>query len=151
MFFLLCRPIGVWYQSSYPFRTHSPSLYPFTDRSAQRRFKSNTPNAVCWTKRARCVYIWFYFYQLRTHEELIKGPLPPCCSMLPSAHFVLDTPLVPRYQIMSRSVTSCHYILFLVRLEVFGPCCVHISFETTPESQTACSDGNVHTYSNEPH
>ncbi len=40
-----------------------------------------------------------------------------------------DTPLVPHRQIISHSVVSCHYILFLVRLEVFGLCCIHISFE----------------------
>ncbi len=102
--------------------------YPFTDRSAQHRFKSNTlmPSAELSVHIVACIYD-FIFFHLWTHEELIKGALAPCW---PSAHFVLEPPLVQRSQIMLHSVPSCHYFLFLVRLELFGPCCIHISFES---------------------
>ncbi len=142
------------------------SKYPFTDRSAQRCFKSNTPNAVCWLSALIVACIWFYFHHLRTHKELIKGTVPPRCSMFAFCLFCFGYTACSLREIMSHLVIT---FLFLVRLEVFGPCCVHISFEPHQSlfgsgprpiffavsvrlfGAHQDSDGSVHTYSIDPH
>ncbi len=102
------------------------SKFPFTDRSAQRRFKSNTPNAICWTKHAHfCVYMILFLppaNSQRAHKRQFTSTFALCS-------FCFGYTACSLHQIMLHSTTSCHYFLFLVRLEVFGLCCVHISFE----------------------
>lgn len=71
-----------------------------------------------------CVYL-FYFHHLQTHEEL-------------TGHFTSSLlhvcPLLILFWIHRSS--SCHYFLFLVRSEVFVPCCVQISSEPHQSSST---------------
>ncbi len=102
---------------------------------------------LCWAECSHCiVYIWWYFYQLITHKELLKcikeskdtQEFVHCTEM--HTEIGCKETAVEYFVLLGLHLETSHPVFSL--LDVFGLCCIHISVKLHQSSY-----GSIHTYS----